>query len=105
MTPATAIASSSAAQQAAAAAAQTSTTGTSSLTNPDMFLQLIIAQIQNQDPLQPTDSTQFVTQLAQFSSLQQLSGIRHDTDTLAQSSQNSPTPPTSGASSPVNSQP
>lgn len=37
----------------------------------DAFLQLLTAQIQNQDPLQPMDSTQFVEQLATFSSLEQ----------------------------------
>jgi flagellar basal-body rod modification protein FlgD len=47
-----------------------------------MFLQLLVAQLQNQDPLNPTDSTQFVSQLAQFSSLEQTMQIRADTDTL-----------------------
>ncbi|MEM6556329.1 MAG: flagellar hook capping FlgD N-terminal domain-containing protein [Pseudomonadota bacterium] len=37
----------------------------------DAFLQLLTAQIQNQDPLQPLESTQFVEQLATFSSLEQ----------------------------------
>ena len=37
----------------------------------DTFLQLLTAQIQNQDPLAPMDSTQFVEQLATFSSLEQ----------------------------------
>ena len=37
----------------------------------DTFLQLLTAQIQNQDPLAPLDSTQFVEQLATFSSLEQ----------------------------------
>jgi flagellar basal-body rod modification protein FlgD len=36
-----------------------------------MFLQLLVAQLQNQDPLNPTDSSQFVTQLAQFQQLQE----------------------------------
>jgi len=48
-----------------------------------MFLNLLVAQIQNQDPLNPTDSTQFVSQLAQFSELEQVIGIRTDTDQLA----------------------
>jgi flagellar basal-body rod modification protein FlgD len=48
-----------------------------------MFLQLLVAQLQNQDPLNPTDSTQFVSQLAQFSELEQVMAIRTDTDTLA----------------------
>lgn len=44
----------------------------------DQFLQLLVAQIRYQDPTNPTDSTAFVTQLAQFSSLEQLIGIRSD---------------------------
>lgn len=47
-----------------------------------MFLQLLVAQLQNQDPLNPTDSTQFVSQLAQFSELEQVMAIRSDTDSL-----------------------
>jgi flagellar basal-body rod modification protein FlgD len=46
-----------------------------------MFLQLLVAQLQNQDPLNPTDSTQFVSQLAQFSELEQVMGIRSDIET------------------------
>jgi flagellar basal-body rod modification protein FlgD len=34
----------------------------------NQFLQLLVAQIQGQDPLNPMDGTQFVSQLAQFSS-------------------------------------
>jgi flagellar basal-body rod modification protein FlgD len=37
----------------------------------DAFLKILMAQIQNQDPLQPMDDTTFVTQLAQFSALEQ----------------------------------
>jgi len=37
----------------------------------DMFLKLMIAQIRNQDPLQPMDPTQYVSQLATFSQLEQ----------------------------------
>ena len=37
----------------------------------DTFLKLLTAQVQNQDPLEPMDSTQFVDQLATFSSLEQ----------------------------------
>ncbi len=36
----------------------------------DTFLQLLTAQIENQDPLAPLDSTQFVEQLATFSGLE-----------------------------------
>lgn len=45
--------------------------GVADLASRDTFLKLLIAQIRNQNPLQPTDGIQFVTQLAQFSSLEQ----------------------------------
>jgi flagellar basal-body rod modification protein FlgD len=57
-----------------------------------MFLQLLVAQLQNQDPTNPTDSTQFVTQLAQFQTMEQslnqgtdISAIRADLDQLVTS--------------------
>jgi flagellar basal-body rod modification protein FlgD len=39
------------------------------------FLQLLITQLQNQDPTQPVDQTQTLTQLAQFSELQQQTNL------------------------------
>jgi len=45
---------------------------TSQLGNEQVFLQLLVAQLKNQDPMNPADGTQFVAQLAQFSSLEQL---------------------------------
>jgi len=50
----------------------------SSLANETTFLQLLVAQIKNQDPTQPMDSTAFLSQLAQFSQLEQLVGIRQE---------------------------
>jgi flagellar basal-body rod modification protein FlgD len=41
------------------------------LANKTTFLQLLVAQIQNQDPTQPQDGIQFISQLAQFSQLEQ----------------------------------
>jgi flagellar basal-body rod modification protein FlgD len=41
----------------------------------DDFLTLLITQMQNQDPLNPADSTAYTAQLAQFSSLEQLSNV------------------------------
>jgi flagellar basal-body rod modification protein FlgD len=54
-----------------AAPASTADNSPSSLANEDVFLQLLVAQLQNQDPESPADGTQFVTQLAQFSTLEQ----------------------------------
>ena len=43
----------------------------SSALGKDEFLKILVAQLANQDPTQPQDSTQFVAELAQFSSLEQ----------------------------------
>jgi flagellar basal-body rod modification protein FlgD len=37
----------------------------------NMFLQLLVSQLRNQDPLNPSDGTQFIAQLAQFQQLEQ----------------------------------
>jgi flagellar basal-body rod modification protein FlgD len=47
------------------------------------FLQLLVAQLKGQNPLDPQDPTQFVSQLAQFSSLEQLVNIRTDLDSMS----------------------
>jgi flagellar basal-body rod modification protein FlgD len=49
----------------------------------DAFLTLLITQLQNQDPLNPADSTEFTAQLAQFSSLEQLSNVNKNLETLS----------------------
>ncbi len=41
----------------------------------DAFLELLVTQLQYQDPLNPMDSTAFTAQLAQFSSLEQLNNV------------------------------
>ena len=40
------------------------------------FLKLLVAQLQGQNPLDPKDGTEFISQLAQFSSLEELINIR-----------------------------
>jgi flagellar basal-body rod modification protein FlgD len=54
-----------------------------------MFMQLLVAQLQNQDPLNPADGAQFITQLAQFQQLEQsvntgqdITAIRQDLDLM-----------------------
>lgn len=55
----------------------------------NMFMQLLVAQLKNQDPMSPSDGTQFVAQLAQFEQLEQsansgtdITAIRQDLDQL-----------------------
>lgn len=55
---------------------------TDSLGNENTFLQLLVAQIQNQDPTQPIDSSTFLSQLAEFSQLEQLIAIQGDVSQL-----------------------
>jgi len=41
----------------------------------DDFLKLLVAQLQNQDPTNPTDSSTWMAQLAQYSSLEQMTNV------------------------------
>lgn len=45
---------------------------TSSKNDSSMFLNLMLQQLKNQDPTQPTDNTEWLSQLAQYSSLEQM---------------------------------
>ncbi|SCK17603.1 flagellar hook capping FlgD N-terminal domain-containing protein [Vogesella sp. LIG4] len=45
----------------------------------DMFTKLLVAQIQNQDPLSPTDPSQFVSQLTQLSQVEALNKMSSQT--------------------------
>lgn len=42
----------------------------------DMFMKLLLAQLKSQDPLAPTDANQFVSQLVQFNTLNEITQIR-----------------------------
>ena len=46
----------------------------------DVFLQLMITKLQNQDPLSPTDDTEFLAQLAQFTTLEQMTNLASTTE-------------------------
>ncbi len=48
----------------------------------DEFLTLLVAQLQNQDPLNPADATEFTSQLAQYSQLEQLFNLNDSMDQL-----------------------
>jgi flagellar basal-body rod modification protein FlgD len=57
--------------------AAASSTGSTAM-GKEAFLTLLITQLQHQDPLNPADSTEFTAQLAQFSSLEQLSNVNEN---------------------------
>ena len=48
----------------------------------DTFLQLLVTQLQNQDPLSPQDNSQFLAQLAQFTQVESLQSIKTDMSAL-----------------------
>lgn len=62
---------------AADATAALPTAGNSAATKEN-FLQLLVAQIKHQNPLEPADGTQFLSQLAQFTEMEQMLGMRED---------------------------
>ncbi|MCP1144048.1 flagellar hook assembly protein FlgD [Lysinibacillus endophyticus] len=61
-------------------------TGTSEL-GKDAFLQILITQLQNQDPTQPMDDKEFISQMAQFSSLEQMQNMTTAMEKLLESQQ------------------
>lgn len=46
----------------------------------DAFLQLMVTKLQNQDPLSPTDDTEFLAQLAQFTTLEQMTNLAESSE-------------------------
>jgi len=59
-------------------ASATNASGLGSLTSSD-FLQLLVAQITNQDPLNPVSSSQFMSQTAELSTLEQITALSQST--------------------------
>lgn len=65
----------SAQSAAAPTAAGTSAASAASQLDQDAFLKLMVAQLRNQDPMNPTDSADFLAQTAQFTSLEKLGQV------------------------------
>jgi len=51
-------------------------------TDQDMFLKLMLAQLENQDPLKPQDGTEFLSQMAQFSTVEGIGNLNKGIDEL-----------------------
>ena len=66
----------------------------------DAFLRLLLAQLANQDPLEPVKDQAFVAQLAQFSSLERLQEIADSVETLVNLAESPAGPSDSAESNP-----
>lgn len=73
----------------ATSSSSSSTESSDEIMGKEDFLTLLVAQLQNQDPLDPDDPTEFTAQLAQFSSLEQLFNLNESVDALVSSQQTS----------------
>ena len=62
-------------------------TNSSSTVDYDAFLQLLVAQLNNQDPTEPTDNAELMSQLASFSAVEQQIQTNEKLNTLLQTSQ------------------
>ncbi|RED66031.1 flagellar hook assembly protein FlgD [Cohnella lupini] len=51
----------------------------------DQFLQILVTQLRNQDPMQPLQDKEFIAQMAQFSSLEQMMNMSKEITSLRQS--------------------
>lgn len=67
------------------AASAAGETGSARTLGKDDFLRLLVTQLQHQDPLNPVESQEYISQLATFSSLEQLIAIRASIEKLAAS--------------------
>jgi len=65
-------------------AVQDVTATASRLANQDVFMQLLVAQLKYQNPMNPADGVEFMTQLTQFSQLEQMVSIRKGVDSVTE---------------------
>lgn len=49
----------------------------------DAFLQLLVTELTNQDPLNPVDQTEYIAQMAQFSAVEQMSNMGETLESMA----------------------
>lgn len=88
-TPVAGVSSDLVAQLNAAGTQPAAKTTSNQSISQDEFLKLFVAQLQHQDPLSPLEPNELTSQLAQFSSLEQLTGVNTRLDALTAASQKS----------------
>jgi len=69
-------------QSVANSATSTTTTKTKDIMGKDDFMKMLLAQLKNQDPLNPMDGKDFAVQLAQFTELEKLTNLNETMDSL-----------------------
>ena len=84
MTPITPASTLFGASQAASGNTAAAPAAPSNSPTESQFLQLLVAQLKNQDPTSPSDPTQFIGELAQFSQVEQGVTIAANTTTMTQ---------------------
>jgi flagellar basal-body rod modification protein FlgD len=57
-------------------------TAANTLAQKETFLKLLVAQIKNQNPMNPADGIEFLSQLAQFSQLEQMMQVRSELEAI-----------------------
>lgn len=62
-----------------------SPSSTGSLGDQNTFMQLLVAQMKYQDPMNPSDSSQSLSQMAQFTALQEMTSVANQMQMLVQS--------------------
>ena len=67
--------SSSTASTSSTSTSTSTSTSSSTALDKDAFLKLLVTQMQYQDPLDPQDNSEYLSQLAQFSSLEQMTNV------------------------------
>jgi flagellar basal-body rod modification protein FlgD len=82
-TTAASSAAASSAAAASAAAATSATGGLNQLDNTQTFLQLLVAQLKNQDPTNPADPTSMMTEIAQMTAVQSQTSLSAEEQTVA----------------------
>jgi flagellar basal-body rod modification protein FlgD len=68
---------------ATTATSATTKKATDNILGKDDFLKLMVAQMKNQDPMNPSDDKDNIAQMAQFSSLEQITNLANATQELA----------------------